>query len=78
MVEVYFSGATAPTCLYTVPTLTDAEATRHVFDANFGVFEQPHGSAACRGRAEPAMRSGAERSTSAENQTDPLPGFDTN
>jgi len=24
------------------------------------------------------MGSGAERSTSAENQTDPLPGFDTN
>ena len=28
----------------------DSEAARHVFDANFGVFEQPHGSAACRGR----------------------------
>jgi len=26
----------------------DSEAARHVFDANFGLFEQPHGSAACR------------------------------
>ena len=28
----------------------DPEAARHVIDANFGVFEQPYGYAACRGR----------------------------
>ncbi len=56
MVGVYFSGATAPTCLYSVPTLTPKR----------------------RGYAESSMGPGAERSTSAENQTDPLPGFNTN
>ena len=47
--EGSFASMVPVTCLYTVPTLTPKRRATSLTRTS-GVFEQQHGSAACRGR----------------------------